>query len=189
MFGNETFSSLGRVNESNVEIAGLLVFDFAARIKKTRWIPDLVAMDRDQEDDVLTRLRSAYNGLSPQLRRGARYLLDQPDDAALLSMRRVAATAEVQPATLVRLAKRLGCSGYDELRDAFRDRLRGAGSAYGDRARRIQSRTSGQRRGRGLAALAAEMVHADLISIRPACASRSARCAASTETSGIFPAR
>ncbi|MHA1566242.1 MAG: MurR/RpiR family transcriptional regulator [Alphaproteobacteria bacterium] len=118
-------------------------------------------MGGDKDEDVLTRLRSAYSGLSPQLRRGARYLLDQPDDAALRSMRRVAAAAGVQPATMVRLAKRLGCSGYDELRDAFRDRLRGAGPAYGDRARRIQSRTSGQRRSGGLAALAAEMIHAD----------------------------
>ncbi len=120
-----------------------------------------MAMDSDKDDGVLTRLRSAYGDLSPQLRRGARYLLDQPEDAALRSMRRVAAAADVQPATMVRLAKRLGCSGYGELRDGFRDRLRGGGPAYGDRARRIQSRTGGPRRVGGLAALAAEMIHAD----------------------------
>jgi len=121
----------------------------------------LAAIGAHTDVDVLERLQSAYSSLSPQLRRGARYLLDQPDDAALRSMRRVAAAADVQPATLVRLAKRLGCSGYDELRDAFRDRLRGAGSAYGVRARRIQSRTGGQRRSGGLAALATEMIQAD----------------------------
>ncbi len=132
--------------------------------------------------DVLTRLHGAYGGLSPQLRLGARYLLEQPDDAALRSMRQVAAAAGVQPATMVRLAKRLGCSGYDQLRDAFRDRLRGAGPAYGVRARRIQSRTSGQRRGDGLEALAAEMIHADQENLMASLASIGAdRLAAAAE--------
>lgn len=54
------------------------------------------------------RIVHAFDALSGQLRIAARYVLDRPRDVALLSMREQARQAEVQPATMTRLAKHLG---------------------------------------------------------------------------------
>ena len=58
------------------------------------------------EGGPLTRpIVEAFNGLSPQLQTAARYVLDCPDDVALLSMREQARRAGVPPATMTRLAE------------------------------------------------------------------------------------
>ena len=111
--------------------------------------------------ELLGLLRRLYDDLSPQLRRAARYLLDRPEDIAFNSVREIAQRAGVQPATLVRLAQRLGYSGYDELRGPFRDRLRGRTIDYRSRARELQAHTGGRHEPQGLAELAAEMIAAD----------------------------
>lgn len=114
---------------------------------------------------LLAQLREAFPGLSPQLRQAARYLLDRPDEVALNSMRRLAASAGVQPATMVRLAQRMGCAGYEEWREPFRERLRRRPVSYGPRARDLQSRTEAtpslDGAYDGLARLAVEMMAAD----------------------------
>src|SRR5258705_11835550 len=61
----------------------------------------------------------AFDILPPQLQTAARYMLDRPDDVALLSMREQARRAGVPPATMTRLAKRLGLKGYDEVRALY----------------------------------------------------------------------
>ena len=94
---------------------------------------------------VANRLEEVYSALSPQLRLAARYVLDAPDDVGLNSMRTVAAHAGVHPSTLVRLAKELDFSGYAELREPFRQRLRTHGNRYADRARNLQARGSEQK--------------------------------------------
>ena len=58
----------------------------------------------------------AFDILPPQLQTAARYMLDRPDDVALLSMREQARRAGVPAATMTRLAKRLGLEGYDQVR-------------------------------------------------------------------------
>ncbi len=106
---------------------------------------------------LLERLVLEREHLSPQLQRAAGYLLDHQDEAAFRSMRQVAAKAHVQPATMVRLAQRLGCRGYEDLREAFRNRVRHASEGYRNRAARLQ-----RHRGRGaLTYLATEMILAD----------------------------
>ena len=119
--------------------------------------------DETQPDapSILVRLRDAYNSLSPQLRQAARYLLDRPDEVAFSSMRQIATRAGVQPATMVRLAQRLGYTGYDELREPFRNELRRRPSGYGSRARDLVARTAQRRGGKALSRLAREMVTAD----------------------------
>ena len=54
----------------------------------------------------------------------AAFLLDNPDEVAVLSMRKVAERASVQPAGMVRLAQYLGFPGWNELREIFVGRLR-----------------------------------------------------------------
>ncbi|MGE0848073.1 MAG: MurR/RpiR family transcriptional regulator [Hyphomicrobiaceae bacterium] len=90
-------------------------------------------------DGVLERLQSAYASLAPRLRKAARYVLDNPNDIGVSSMRQIASAADVAPNTLVRMAKGLGFDGYEEMRRPFRDAMRRGVEGFPDRARWLQS--------------------------------------------------
>lgn len=70
------------------------------------------------------RLIADFDTMSEQFQLAARYIIDQPHDVALLSMRDQARMAGVQPATMTRLAKHLGLTGYDELREIYAEAVR-----------------------------------------------------------------
>ncbi|MDQ7774678.1 MAG: MurR/RpiR family transcriptional regulator [Paracoccus aminovorans] len=82
-----------------------------------------------QDDALRDRIIAGFDAMPPQLRQAARYLLEHPDDIALVSMREVARQAGVQPSTITRLAKHLGFDGYEQIRalhaQAIRDRVEG----------------------------------------------------------------
>ena len=78
--------------------------------------------------------------LSTQLQLAARYVLDRPDDVALMSMRGLAANAGVHPSTMVRLAKTFGCDSFQDFRAPFQARLRARPEGYLARARDLQAR-------------------------------------------------
>ena len=88
---------------------------------------------------VMERLAEAYPGLSPQLKRAAKYVLDRPAEVAVNSMRRVAAAAEVAPSSMLRLAKSLGYPSYEAFRQPFQESVRGGGGAFRDRAAWLQN--------------------------------------------------
>jgi DNA-binding MurR/RpiR family transcriptional regulator len=88
-------------------------------------------------DALLAALREQFGELSAQLQSGARHLLDHPSEVPLLSMRKIAADAGVQPATLVRLAQHLGYDGWQSLRLVFVEALRGGPQPYAQRAQRL----------------------------------------------------
>jgi len=94
-------------------------------------------------EPVLNRLAGAVPDMSPQLRRAAGYLLDNPEAVGLASVREVAAAAEVKPNTLVRLAHAVGFEGFEDLRRPFREALLRGGVSYPDRARWLQSLAKG----------------------------------------------
>ena len=90
-------------------------------------------------DETLARLTDEFADLSPQLQRAARFLIDQPREVGVQSMRALAAKAEVHPNTLVRLAQQLGFDGYEGMRERFRDFMVAEGlGGFGDRARWLQ---------------------------------------------------
>ncbi len=70
--------------------------------------------------DVVEQLTKAYPTLSKQLKKSAGYVLDHPGNIATLSMRQVAARADVPPPTMNRLAKSLGFETYNAMRDISR---------------------------------------------------------------------
>jgi DNA-binding MurR/RpiR family transcriptional regulator len=76
----------------------------------------------------------AFDAMSVQLQTGARYVLDRPRDVALLSMREQARRAGVQPATMTRLAKRLGMDGYDEVRELYAAAVRDGDLGFAGKA-------------------------------------------------------
>ena len=68
---------------------------------------------------LLLHLKKQFATLSPQFRHGAKYLLDNPGEIPVRSMRKIAQDAQVQPITLIRLARLLGFDGWQNLREFF----------------------------------------------------------------------
>ena len=60
--------------------------------------------------ELTERLQADFAEMPPQFQIGARYLLNNPSEVPVSSMRKIAQQAGVQPATLVRLAQSLGSS-------------------------------------------------------------------------------
>jgi DNA-binding MurR/RpiR family transcriptional regulator len=112
-------------------------------------------------EDILNQLVEVYDDLSPQLRRAARHLLDNPNEIGVSSMRALAHEADVHPNTLVRLARAVGFESYASFREPFRDSLRGSGEGFPDRARWLQSLAEGHSHG----ALFSQMAAANLTNV------------------------
>jgi DNA-binding MurR/RpiR family transcriptional regulator len=83
---------------------------------------------------VAQRIAVQIGALPDRMRRVGTYILDHPEDVALLSMREQARRAGVPPATMTRFAQRLGYSGYDELRALYAQSIRGQVSDFSARA-------------------------------------------------------
>lgn len=97
---------------------------------------------------------ATFDALPPQLQTAARYVLDRPDDVALLSMREQARRAGVPAATMTRLAKRLGLEGYDAVRALYAGAVRDGTLGFAGKAG-LQVEVQ---KLRGEKALAADMV-------------------------------
>lgn len=78
-------------------------------------------------------IAQAFGTMSEQLQAAARYVLDQPQDVALLTMREQSRKAAVQPATMTRLAKHLGFSGYEDIRQLYAEAMRNEVTGFVDR--------------------------------------------------------
>ena len=99
--------------------------------------------------------------MSPQLKKAAGFILDNPNDVGVSSIREISAAADVSPNTLVRLAKSVGFEGYEELRGPFKEQLRGGDLGFTDRARWLQKVSQdGQ-----LGPLYADIIHAAIDNI------------------------
>lgn len=66
--------------------------------------------------NVLLKLREAQKSFSPSERGVAGYILNNPDKAANQSIHDLADASYSSPSTVIRVCKRIGCSGYRELR-------------------------------------------------------------------------
>jgi len=88
---------------------------------------------------LLLHLKNLFETLSPQFQLGAKYLLDNPREIPVRSMRKVAADAQVQPVTLIRLARLLGFDGWQNLREFFVSRFNESLMQYSSRARKMIS--------------------------------------------------
>ncbi|MFD0860545.1 MurR/RpiR family transcriptional regulator [Roseovarius aquimarinus] len=89
--------------------------------------------------DLLEALQAARADLTPELRKLADFLLENPFEIGVCSIRQLAAKADVKPNTLVRLSRSLGIESYDSFREVFRDEIRQGRETYPDRARWLQS--------------------------------------------------
>ncbi|MEM7321823.1 MAG: MurR/RpiR family transcriptional regulator [Actinomycetota bacterium] len=120
--------------------------------------PTPLAENPVEPTPILDRMNAALDDLSPQMRQAATYLLENPSEIAVTSMRGIADAAGVKPNTLVRMAKALGFAGYEELREPFRQQAAETNLSFPDRARFLRSIDEGGRYG----ALLADMAKAAL---------------------------
>ncbi len=89
-------------------------------------------------DLLRARMGDHFKQMSPQVQMAARYVMDNAEDVALLSMRQLAKAADVHPTTMVRLAQTLGFEGFNDLKDVFQNRMRAAPDDLVGRARGLQ---------------------------------------------------
>lgn len=71
----------------------------------------------------------------------AAYALANPDDIAFGTAASIASASQVQPSTLVRLARHLGYGGFSDLQTIFRERLRERNSSYEERLQTLEHTT------------------------------------------------
>lgn len=88
-----------------------------------------------QSESLNNRIIAMFDAMSPQLQLAARHVLENPQEVALVSMRRLARNAGVQPATMTRLAQFLGLAGYDDLRAQYSEAIRHGADGFAARAR------------------------------------------------------
>lgn len=111
--------------------------------------------------EVLTGLADQLGDLTPEMRKAAAYVLENPNDVGVSSIREIAEAANVKPNTFMRMARSAGFEGYDDFREPFREEIRRGGASFPDRARWLQSL---ERSGK-LGGLYADMVRSTLENI------------------------
>jgi DNA-binding MurR/RpiR family transcriptional regulator len=88
-------------------------------------------------DDLLAVMKGSFLELSGQFQVGAKYIVDNPGEIAVSSMRTIASKANVQASTLVRLAQHLGFEGWPDFKQIFVDRVHTAPGGYAKKAKGI----------------------------------------------------
>jgi DNA-binding MurR/RpiR family transcriptional regulator len=79
--------------------------------------------------------------LPKRLAQVAKFALDRPDEMALGTVAELAEAAGVQPSALVRFAQTLGYSGFSDLQQVLRARLRERWPDYQERLSKVQDET------------------------------------------------
>jgi DNA-binding MurR/RpiR family transcriptional regulator len=87
---------------------------------------------------VLNRLTEEWDALTPEAQKAARYVLENPADVGVSTVREIADAAKVKPNTFVRMARQVGFEGYEDFRAPFRDAIRQGAVSFPDRARWLQ---------------------------------------------------
>src|SRR5258707_12499296 len=84
--------------------------------------------------EIVERIKTALDDMPVQMQAAARFIMDQPSEVALLSMREQARRAGVPPATMTRLAQRLGLEGYDQVRELYAGAVRAGTLGFAGKA-------------------------------------------------------
>lgn len=119
---------------------------------------------------ILDRLTEEWDALTPEAQKAARYVLENPQDVGVSTVREIAEAAKVKPNTVVRMARQAGFEGYEDFRAPFREAIRKGAISFPDRARWLQDiRKSGD-----LGGLYADMAEAAIRNIEESFAATSA---------------
>lgn len=117
-------------------------------------VPMSIMSGTNVSQQVLERLTEEWDALTPEAQKAARYVLENPNDVGVSTVREIAEAANVKPNTFVRMARQVGFEGYEDFRAPFREAIRKGAVSFPDRARWLQDiRKSGD-----LGGLYADMV-------------------------------
>lgn len=89
------------------------------------------------QDDI----RCRYDTLSKRLKQVARYILDNSNSVTFDTVASIAKQADVPPSTLIRFANAFGFSGFNEMKQMFRQHLMEETANYTERARLFRQTT------------------------------------------------
>ncbi|MDT3544064.1 MurR/RpiR family transcriptional regulator [Cronobacter sakazakii] len=87
-------------------------------------------------------IRRRYDDLSKRLKQVARYILDNSNSVAFDTVVSIARQADVPPSTLIRFANAFGFSGFNEMKQMFRQHLMEETANYTERARLFRQTAS-----------------------------------------------
>ncbi|MGI3186996.1 MurR/RpiR family transcriptional regulator [Nioella aestuarii] len=87
---------------------------------------------------ILDRLTEEWDALTPEAQKAARYVLENPQDVGVSTVREIAEAAKVKPNTVVRMARQAGFEGYEDFRAPFREAIRRGAMPLESRARWLQ---------------------------------------------------
>ncbi|MCJ8336286.1 MAG: MurR/RpiR family transcriptional regulator [Epibacterium sp.] len=87
---------------------------------------------------AIQALSAELDEMTPQVRKAALYIMENPQNVGFSTVREVAEAADVKPNTMVRMARQAGFEGFDDLREHFRDAIRSGEAQFSDRARWLQ---------------------------------------------------
>jgi DNA-binding MurR/RpiR family transcriptional regulator len=88
---------------------------------------------------IRAAITANYADLSETLRTAADYLADNQLEIATRSLRAIAAASGVSPASYTRLARAIGFTDYEALREQARMELSQRGSSFQDKARQLRN--------------------------------------------------
>ena len=91
------------------------------------------------QEAIVSQLLEDFDELPTQLQLTARYIIDHPHEVGVQTMRSLATDAGVHPNSFVRLARHLGFDRYEDMRERFRDFVRGGLGSSPDRAKWLQT--------------------------------------------------
>ena len=87
-------------------------------------------------------IRRRYDTLSKRLKQVARYILDNINSVAFDTVASIAQQADVPPSTLIRFANAFGFSGFNEMKQMFKQHLMEETANYTERARLFRQTTT-----------------------------------------------
>jgi DNA-binding MurR/RpiR family transcriptional regulator len=87
---------------------------------------------------IKDRISSQMDQLSPQLRRAAHYVAEHPEEVATRSLRYLTSANEMTPPTFSRMAKALGFTNYEALRDTCREQVNRERLIFTEKTRVLQ---------------------------------------------------
>lgn len=97
------------------------------------------AVAQGADEGIVARIRSAFDTLPSEVRKAAHYVTGHGSEVAFESMRSIARSAGVSPATMLRLAKALGFEGYEPLRRAFQAQIETRPQSFVGRAELVRA--------------------------------------------------
>ncbi|MEO1866038.1 MAG: MurR/RpiR family transcriptional regulator [Pseudomonadota bacterium] len=102
-----------------------------------------VPIPQSATESVLGAVATSLDSFTPEIRKAATYVLENPADIGVSSVREISLKAQVKPNTVMRLARSMGFTGFEDFRRPFREQIREGRENFQDKARWLQSLASG----------------------------------------------